>query len=198
MPILAWQCAVLLIALSLPLRPVNGQQSVQYCDITATVASSSSSLSSTGVFAVFSPVYGVGSARLYQADPWDACTLSTPPNVVRPFAILARWLQTSNCTYVDQVRNAQAIGASALLNMAAQRSNFVFVMDTVAADAGKPMPTIPAVAVTGDFGLRLTDALPRGVFVRLDTSKTEELAPWVSESVLRVCVDFSCFCVRLL
>lgn len=108
----------------------------------------------SGVYALYGPVRSVGGVLLV-SSPIDACeTIELPDrgHDNRPFILLARLDTNSRCSAVEQGINAARAGAVGILNMAPQRTSYIYLLERTQQDEGNPVADIAQVAISGSSG----------------------------------------------
>ena len=153
-----------------------------------------------GVFALYGPAVSASGVMLV-SQPIDACSKIDPPDVPhgQSFILIARLDSNSRCSAVEQGLNAQRAGAVALLNMAPQRTSYIYLLEKTPSDEGLTPASIAHVAISGSSGYRFLQEVINhhghgGIFVTIKAASTPE----PEEQVVDLVVAVSCMVIAVL
>eukprot|EP00040_Diaphanoeca_grandis_P032391 m.196146 g.196146 ORF g.196146 m.196146 type:complete len:510 (+) comp32608_c0_seq1:485-2014(+) len=151
----------------------------------------------SGVFALYSPADPMEGV-LVVANPIDACGPLTIPSHVqgKKFILLARLDSASSCTALEQGQFAEKSGALGLLNMAPQRTSYIYLLEKTREQINVAPASIPQVAISGSSGwLFLTEVIRnKDNYVRITTSDM----PSEADDLIDLVVAVSCMLIAVL
>jgi len=154
----------------------------------------------SGVFALYAPAVSAAGVMLV-SQPIDACSTIDPPDVPhgQSFILIARLDSNSRCSAVEQGLNAQRAGAVALLNMAPQRTSYIYLLEKTPSDEGLTPASIAHVAISGSSGYRFLQEViqhhGRGdIYVTIKAAST----PAPEEQMVDLVVAVSCMAIAVL